>query len=141
MMVRVELGIQHGRHSTFNSYLEKLLFLLTGSCGVRAGAYRPGHARPARCGWPGQRGRGRARLGSPVVWSLAGHHPHRCHAAANRCVPNCPAGFTPASFLPLVDRKVYPEAEFPAGQWDYQLFYREHFDRARPVFGADMPTP
>jgi len=30
MVVRAELGIQQGRHSTLNSYLEKLLFLLTG---------------------------------------------------------------------------------------------------------------
>jgi anaerobic selenocysteine-containing dehydrogenase len=30
---RVELGITQGRHSTLNSYLEKMLFLLTGSSG------------------------------------------------------------------------------------------------------------
>ena len=36
MVVRAELGIQQGRHSTLNSYLEKLLFLLTGHFG-RAG--------------------------------------------------------------------------------------------------------
>lgn len=35
MTVRVELGIQQGRHSTLNSYLEKLLFLLTGHFGRR----------------------------------------------------------------------------------------------------------
>jgi anaerobic selenocysteine-containing dehydrogenase len=33
MTVRVELGIQQGRHSTLNSYLEKLLYLLTGHFG------------------------------------------------------------------------------------------------------------
>jgi anaerobic selenocysteine-containing dehydrogenase len=33
MTVRAELGIQQGRHSTLNSYLEKLLFLLTGNFG------------------------------------------------------------------------------------------------------------
>jgi anaerobic selenocysteine-containing dehydrogenase len=33
MTVRVELGIQQGRHSTLNSYFEKLLFLLTGNFG------------------------------------------------------------------------------------------------------------
>ncbi len=37
MSVRVELGIQQGRHSTLNSYLEKLLFLVTGHFG-RKGA-------------------------------------------------------------------------------------------------------
>lgn len=36
MSVRAELGIQQGRHSTLNSYFEKLLFLLTGNFG-RAG--------------------------------------------------------------------------------------------------------
>ena len=36
MVVRAELGIQQGRNSTLNSYLEKLLFLLTGNFG-RAG--------------------------------------------------------------------------------------------------------
>jgi pimeloyl-ACP methyl ester carboxylesterase len=76
--------------------------------------------------------------GSPVVWSIASHHPHRCHAVANLCVPYFAQGFTPAAFLPLVDRKVYPEAEFPAGQWDYQLFYQEHFDRARVAFEANV---
>ena len=33
MVVRVELGIQQSRHSTLNSYLEKLLFLVTGNFG------------------------------------------------------------------------------------------------------------
>jgi pimeloyl-ACP methyl ester carboxylesterase len=60
--------------------------------------------------------------GSPVVWSLASHHPDRCHAVANLCVPYFATGFTPATLLPWVDRTVYSEAEFPAGQWDYQLF-------------------
>jgi anaerobic selenocysteine-containing dehydrogenase len=33
MVVRVELGIQQARHSTLNSYLEKLLYLITGNFG------------------------------------------------------------------------------------------------------------
>ena len=33
MIVRVELGIQQGVNSTLNSYLEKLLIMLTGSFG------------------------------------------------------------------------------------------------------------
>jgi pimeloyl-ACP methyl ester carboxylesterase len=75
--------------------------------------------------------------GSPVVWSLASHHPERCHAVANLCVPYFGPGFTPANLLALVDRRVYPEAEYPVGQWDYQLFYLESFDRARPTFEAN----
>ena len=37
-----------------------------------------------------------------------------------------------------MDRNVYPEAEFPAGQWDYQLFYQENFDRAQMLFEANV---
>ena len=40
--------------------------------------------------------------------------------------------------VPLVDRKVYPEAEFPAGQWDYQFFYEESFDKACKGFEANI---
>ena len=35
MAVRVELGIQQSQHSTLNSYLEKLLYLVTGNFGRR----------------------------------------------------------------------------------------------------------
>ena len=76
--------------------------------------------------------------GSPVVWSLASHHPDRCHGVANLCVPYFAQGFAPATLVPLVDRSVYPEAEYPVGQWDYQLFYEESFDRARAAFEADV---
>jgi pimeloyl-ACP methyl ester carboxylesterase len=76
--------------------------------------------------------------GSPVVWSLASHHPDRCHGIANLCVPYIPEGFAPKNIIPLVDRTVYPETEYPAGQWDYQLFYEESFDKARSTFEADV---
>ena len=78
--------------------------------------------------------------GSPVVWSLASHHPDRCLAVANLCVPYLPGGFAPANILPLLDRSVYPEAEFPAGQWEYQLFYEENFGAASAAFEADVPA-
>jgi anaerobic selenocysteine-containing dehydrogenase len=35
--VRVDLGLQHSLHSTLNSYLEKLLFLITGNFGKEGG--------------------------------------------------------------------------------------------------------
>jgi pimeloyl-ACP methyl ester carboxylesterase len=76
--------------------------------------------------------------GSPVVWSLASHHPERCFGVANLCVPYLAQGFAPPTLLPLVDRAVYPQAQFPAGQWDYQLFYEEHFDKARAGFEANV---
>jgi pimeloyl-ACP methyl ester carboxylesterase len=76
--------------------------------------------------------------GSPVVWNLAAHHPDKVVGAANLCVPYLRAGFTLESVVPLVDRSVYPEAEHPAGQWDYQFFYEENFEKARATFDADI---
>jgi pimeloyl-ACP methyl ester carboxylesterase len=76
--------------------------------------------------------------GSPVVWALASHHPERCHGVANLCVPYFAKGFAPDTLVPLVDRSIYPEAQFPTGQWDYQLFYQEHFDRAHRAFEANV---
>jgi pimeloyl-ACP methyl ester carboxylesterase len=76
--------------------------------------------------------------GSPVVWSIAQHHPGRCHGVANLCVPYIPQGFSAEQAIPLADRTVYPEAEFPAAQWDYTLFYRENFAAARSAFEGDV---
>jgi pimeloyl-ACP methyl ester carboxylesterase len=78
--------------------------------------------------------------GSPVVWSLAGHHPELCRAVVNLCVPYIARGFAPANLIPLVDRTIYPEAKYPAGQWDYQLFYETAFDTATAAFEADVPA-
>ena len=77
--------------------------------------------------------------GSPVVWSLASHHPDRCFAVVNLCMPYSAGGFAPAHLIPLVDRSVYPAADFPAGQWEYQLFYEENFDKARSAFETSVP--
>lgn len=75
--------------------------------------------------------------GSPVVWNLASHHPDRCRAVANLCVPyrTIEAGWD--HLVSLVDRGLYPVDEFPVGQWDYQLFYQENLARAVEVFEAD----
>ena len=76
--------------------------------------------------------------GAPVVWSIAQQHPHRCHGVANLCVPYIPEGFAPETIIPLADRSVYPEALFPAAQWDYQLFYRENFAAAVAGFEGNV---
>ena len=76
--------------------------------------------------------------GSPVVWSIAQQHPDRCHGVANLCVPYIPNGFSVENIVPLVDRSIYPEDQFPAGQWDYQLFYRENFAAAKAGFEANI---
>ena len=76
--------------------------------------------------------------GSPVVWSLASHHPETCPGLASLCVPYQPHGFSLANLIPLLDRKLYPEDKFPAGQWDYHLYYEEHFDKATAAFEANV---
>ena len=75
--------------------------------------------------------------GSIIVWSIAGHHPELCRAVVSLCVPYFSEGFAPQTRIPLVDRTIYPEEKYPAGQWDYQLFYEDHFDavaKRRPPF-------
>jgi pimeloyl-ACP methyl ester carboxylesterase len=79
--------------------------------------------------------------GSPVVWSLASHFPERCFGVANLCVPYFARGFAPANFVPFIDRSVYPEAAFPAGQWEYMLFYEENFSTASLAFEANVANP
>lgn len=76
--------------------------------------------------------------GTPVVWSLAQHHPERCYGVAGLCVPYIPAGFTDRELLKLADRDIYPEAQFPEAQWDYWYFYRDHFDEASAAFESNV---
>jgi len=76
--------------------------------------------------------------GSPVVWSLAAHHPDRCHGVANLCVPYFARGFALPNLIPLVDRDLYPADAYPAGQWEHMRFYEENFDTARAGFDADV---
>jgi pimeloyl-ACP methyl ester carboxylesterase len=89
----------------------------------------PGHDRAV---WIGH------DWGSPVVWNMAAHHPDKTVGVASLCVPYLAAGFTLENVVSLVDRKVYPETEFPAGQWDYQFFYEENFDKACKGFESNI---
>ena len=76
--------------------------------------------------------------GSPVVWSIASHRPDKCEAIANLCVPYLPDGFHVSTLMPLVDRTMYPEDQFPYGQWDYQVAYVENFERITKSFDANV---
>lgn len=77
-------------------------------------------------------------FGAPIVWALAQHHPDRVRGIAALCVPYIPNGFCVENLIPLIDRTLYPVDTFPAGQWDYQLYYRTHADSVRRVFEADV---
>ena len=76
--------------------------------------------------------------GSPVVWNLASHHPDRCHAVANMCVPYYTIERGLDHTLTLVDRFLYPEDEYPSGQWDYMRLYEESFEEAIAPMDANV---
>jgi pimeloyl-ACP methyl ester carboxylesterase len=75
--------------------------------------------------------------GCATVWNIASHHPERCVAVANLCVPYRTLECGLDALLALVDRSVYSEDEFPAGQWDYQYFYQENFAAATAEMDAN----
>ena len=77
-------------------------------------------------------------LGSPVIGTLAAHHPELCRGVALISVPYSPESFALSSLAPLVDRELYPVNRFPDGQWDYYRFYLTHFDQAVADFNADI---
>ncbi len=75
--------------------------------------------------------------GAPTVWNLARHHPERVIAIANLCVPYNTLEIGWPGMLPCIDRNLYPEDEYPAGQWEYQRYYEENFEAATRAFDAD----
>lgn len=76
--------------------------------------------------------------GSAVAWPIASHHAVRCRGVVNLCVPYFSRGFALPNLVPLIDRNLYPKDRYPVGQWDYWLFYREHFSRASRAFEIDV---
>lgn len=75
--------------------------------------------------------------GSPVIWSVARHYPERCRGLVSLCVPYAHLELGLDHVINLVDREVYPQDVYPAGQWEYQKFYEESFESATEVFEAD----
>jgi pimeloyl-ACP methyl ester carboxylesterase len=73
--------------------------------------------------------------GCPTVWNIASHHPENCDAVANLCVPYYTLERGVDACVNEVNRDVYGP-RFPAGQWEYQLFYQENFAHAREEMEA-----
>jgi pimeloyl-ACP methyl ester carboxylesterase len=76
--------------------------------------------------------------GSAVAWSIAAHHSNRCRAVINMCIPYFARGMTLSALVATVDRSLYPEDQFPAGQWDYWLHHREAFRQSADELAADV---
>ncbi len=75
--------------------------------------------------------------GSPVAWSVAAHHPDKCLAVANLCVPYAALEQGLDFIIGKVDREIYPEPDYPAGQWEYMRFYQENFASATESMDAN----
>lgn len=75
--------------------------------------------------------------GAPVIWGMASHHPERCRAVAGLSVPYYTLERGLAPLIELVDRELYPADRYPAGQWDYLLYYEECFEAATATFEAN----
>jgi pimeloyl-ACP methyl ester carboxylesterase len=75
--------------------------------------------------------------GSPVAWSMACHHPELCSGVASLCVPYATIENGLEEIIKLVDRNIYPEDEYPAGQWEYMRFYEENFSDATASMDAN----
>ncbi len=76
--------------------------------------------------------------GGPIAWAMASHHPERCRGVAALTTPYHPRGHALPNLVPLVDRTLYPVAEYPVGQWDYWLYYRESLPLVRRDFERDV---
>lgn len=76
--------------------------------------------------------------GAPVVWNIASHHPNRCHGVVALTVPYDTLERGVERLREFIDRTVYPEIQFPYGQYEYYKFYQENFDIATQDFEANI---
>lgn len=77
--------------------------------------------------------------GCGTLWSLANVHPEVCRAVVGLAVPYRTAEMGLENVLKLVNRDLYPEDEYPYGQWSYMEFYRQSFDKALEWMDKDIP--
>ena len=75
--------------------------------------------------------------GCGAVWTFAAHYPEKTVAVAGLTVPYHTIELGLNELVKFVNRDVYPEDKYPYGQWDYQQFYEESFDKAHAWFDAD----
>lgn len=77
--------------------------------------------------------------GAGVASSLAAHHPEVVKALALLCVPYKSLELGLDHLVSFVDRTIYPEDEYPFGQWDYMAYYEESFEEAVRALEANVP--
>lgn len=75
--------------------------------------------------------------GSVIAGALVAHQPQRARGVVLISVPHFPTANTLPTLVLLVDRRIYPAAQYPDGQWDYYRYYTTHFDAAVADLDAD----
>ncbi|RFU76391.1 alpha beta-hydrolase [Trichoderma arundinaceum] len=78
--------------------------------------------------------------GCATVWTLANTRPDVCRAVASLVVPYGALERGMEALLDAVDRDVYPVDEYPHGQFSYQAFYEQSFDKAVAFQNKDPHT-
>lgn len=78
--------------------------------------------------------------GCGTLWTLANTRPDVCRAVAGLCVPYATLELGLDALLATIDRKMYPEAEYPYGQWSYQVFYEQSYDKAVAGHNQDVAS-
>lgn len=68
--------------------------------------------------------------GCATLWALASTQPQVCRAVAAMCVPYGTIENGIDSLVATVDRDLYPEDEYPYGQWGYMVHYEQSFHTA-----------
>lgn len=77
--------------------------------------------------------------GAGVLSALVATHPEVCHAAAWLAVPYGTLEYGLQHVLQYVNREMYPVDQYPFGQWDYQAYYEESFEKAGEWFDKRIP--
>ena len=75
--------------------------------------------------------------GSIVAGAVTAHEPTRSRGVVLTSWAYFPDSNSLDTLVPLVDRTIYPAAEYPDGQWDYYRYYTTHFEEAVDDLDAD----
>lgn len=76
--------------------------------------------------------------GAGVASSLAAHHPMVVQALVLLCVPYKSIEMGLDHLVSSVDRSIYPEEEYPYGQWDYMAYYEEAFEECVKSYEVNL---
>ncbi|KAF3024379.1 hypothetical protein E8E14_014351 [Neopestalotiopsis sp. 37M] len=76
--------------------------------------------------------------GAVAVWSFAAHFPEKTLAVACLARPYHTLELGLDEVKKHINRNVYPEATFPNGQYDYQVYFEDSFEESVEWFEKDI---